>query len=267
MFRAIALSAVLAMSGVEAPVAQTVYAVLVGDTKDGLLGPGVEQNISNVTDLLTQIKTVAGINVVVEPPVTGEEFGCAAIRKAVNDVPWTSQDAVVFWYSGHGDRNRSDKKIFPVLNCLRHPEDQETETETVIAEILQPGPGRAPPRFLLTIIDACNKSIGASTSVPAGAEAVGQRKDAFTKLLLGYAGAIIASGSKQDEYSYYYGDNSGGYFTTQFLRVLADLSQAKGKDVTWDMLMSDAVKKIPVVDSDQGSQQPQYQEIGLRQNP
>jgi hypothetical protein len=267
MLKSLFLSINLLCSTVEISFGQTVFAVLVGDTNDGQLGPGVQANITGVKNLLSQIKTEAGINVVIEPDVKGDDFGCAKIREAVNNVPWTPRDAVLFWYSGHGDRSHSDTKIFPMLNCLRHREDTETETDDIVSQVLNPGPTRRPPRLFITIIDACNKSFGESPAIVANEPNVEARKDAFRKLLLNYAGAIVSSSSVQNQYSYYYGDNSGGYFTKQFLRTINDVSIARGTGVSWDQVLAAATKQILVPDSTQGSQQPQFREFFLQEIP
>jgi hypothetical protein len=265
MLKTLFLSVSVLCSTVETSVGQTVFAVLVGDTNDGQLGPGVQANIARIKGFLGQIKTEAGINVVVEPDVKGDDFGCAKIRQAVSNVPWTAADVVLFWYSGHGDRSHSDTKIFPVLNCLRHHEDTETETDDIVSQVVNPGPARKPPRLFITVVDACNKSFGEAPAIVANEPLVEGRKDAFHKLFLNYTGTIVSSSSVQNQYSYYYGDDSGGYFTKQVLQTINDISIAKGKDVTWDEILTAATRQITLPDSTQGSQQPQFREIFLQE--
>lgn len=259
--------------------AQTVFAVVVGDTNDGRLGPGVKENIARIEGLLSQVHSQGNINVSIAPEVVGDTFGCAAIKHAVDAVQWSDLDTLIVWYSGHGSRNISDTKIFPVLNCIRHPEDSVRpdrgldiesgsldglETEQIIADVLSPGPARKPPRLLLVIVDACNNSVSASSAIPAGAAPVGGRPEAFRKLLLRYSGAIVMSGSKQNEYSYYFGDDSGGYFTKQMVQALSDVGAEKGNSITWDDVLNAGTKTIIVPNSSQGSQQPQHHEINLQ---
>ena len=141
--------------------AQTVYAILARDTVEGPIG--VDVSLSKMQGLLDQLGKEGAVKVVVNARVQGDAFGCAAIRKAVAQTPWTKDDTVLFYYAGHGYKDSPDQ-LFPGLDCRTSLADQRTDLSAIVKMISHPGAASYPPRLLIAIADACNA--GPSSSQP-----------------------------------------------------------------------------------------------------
>lgn len=229
--------------------AQTVYAVLTGDTVEGPVG--VDVSLSKMQALLKQLEREGAVKVVVNTSVQGGAFGCDAIRKAVAQTPWTKDDTVLFYYAGHGYKDNPDQ-LFPGLDCRTSVTDQRTDLNAIVKIISHPGAASYPPRLLIAIADACNEGPEFVLAAAAGQPAAGiKRKEAFRKLFLGYKGTIIMAGSKPGEYSYY-ALSQGGFFTSTRLLPAIDNAINAGNDATWSAINDAATKPIKLPENGQG---------------
>src|SRR5262245_5677188 len=95
-----AFFAVLCVIATEAQ-SQKVHAILVADTLDGSIGPGIQENVKNVGALLGSLEIVGEIEVS-RAEVTGDAFSCKSILEAVDRLQVEPNDAVLFYYAGHG---------------------------------------------------------------------------------------------------------------------------------------------------------------------
>src|SRR5262245_44063440 len=95
---------------------QKVHAIIAADSDDGKIGPGIRENVKNMTGLLTSLEIVGEITVV-KAEVSGEDFSCTSILKAVDRLTIGPDDAVLFYYAGHGYRTRKSSTKFPEFSC------------------------------------------------------------------------------------------------------------------------------------------------------
>ena len=121
------LATLALIPSLEVSLGQTVHAILVGDTLGDL--PGTARNIELISGLLKQLQDEGGVNVVINADVVGDNFGCNAIRKAVQSTKWTRNDTVLFYYAGHGYKDNPEQSKFPGLDCRNSNADVRTDFE------------------------------------------------------------------------------------------------------------------------------------------
>lgn len=246
--------------------AQQVHAILVADTLDGSIGAGIKENLKNVHALLADIEIVGEIPVI-KTEVKDTGFNCKAINDAVSRLQSGPNDAVLFFYSGHGFRRDSTQTRFPEFDCRRTSDLDRGDMATIVQELLT----QKRPRFLLAVADTCNKEVPGLGFAAASApfEFPAERKAAFRRLFLDYTGALMMSGAVPGEFSWYRiaqptpTDKLGGYFTNQLLRVLDQRILENGGKIRWEDIATDATKTIAVPTNPVTFQTPQSAPVNL----
>ena len=218
----------------------TLHAIIVADVNDQTIG--ADQDVAALQKLTSTIRraTCLGGDDIVIHAGRGKR---QAISNTLNQLRVSSDDVVMFYYSGHGT-NPGGGDRWPTLGVEGQSGGNLLKLSSV-KDTLQ----RKNPRLLITIADACNNISGArhergrrELDQPAG----------FKKLFLGYKGTIIASSSIPGQYSF--GDpQDGGLFTKQFLEGLNQVQVSSNPD--WQAVMNAAKKVIPV-NHPQKKQQP-----------
>ncbi|HZP78535.1 MAG TPA: caspase family protein [Pseudolabrys sp.] len=235
---------------------QTVHAIIVGNSLDGQIGPGVTENLKNMSGLLTSLDIVGEITVV-KTEVSGADFSCKSILQVVDKLEIKPADTVLFYYAGHGVGAPKISK-FPEFACDDPPTGVQIGLKTIQDRI-----AKKKPHFLLAIADACN--------VPEGPAAAArpqftpppqpERKAALRHLFLDYTGFLLMSGSIPGQYSWYIntGETVGGYFTLQLLGAVNGQIAAKGARARWEDIAPAATKLIKVPTKPPINQKPQFQ--------
>src|SRR5215213_3344111 len=96
--------------------AQTVHAILIGDTEDVTIGGGIVSNLNKMKAFLRQVHEEGEITVKTVEVKDGE-FNCGQILKVIRDVRVEPDDAVFFYYAGHGFRRSVTQTQFPEFDC------------------------------------------------------------------------------------------------------------------------------------------------------
>jgi hypothetical protein len=246
--------------------AQTLHAILVGDTEDASIGTGVIANLNRMRAFLKQVQTEGNIAVsIVE--VKDDNFNCREILKVVRDVRVDADDAVVFYYAGHGFRRTETQTQFPEFDCRRSASVDRADLSGVANYLLKfdGSRPRTAPRLLIAIADTCNVLVD-EQQVPkqAGRPRVAARPNReieLRQLFLQYSGTLIMSGSSPGDPSWYL--SSGGFFTNQLLLAInAHLESVAA--ARWETIASDATKQIFIPITTPTVQKPQYAPSNLR---
>lgn len=245
------------ISHIDVARAQTIHAIIVSDTLDGSIGSGISENRQNVRSFLENTQALTGLSVALTE-VTGAEFNCKAIVKAINDLTATKDDTVFFYYSGHGFRENSSETKFPEFDCRRTMDPETLGLSRAVTSIKAKGAG-----LIIAIADTCNKEIqpfAAPSEAPSAAPPVVDRKAALLHLFRDYRGTLTMSGSIPGEYSWYMtsGPALGGFFTNQLLRAINQNITSSGAQVRWESIAEDATKAIYVPADPPTTQNPQY---------
>jgi hypothetical protein len=244
---------------------QKVHAIIAADSLDGQIGPGIRENVTNMNGLLASLEIVGEI-VVLKAEVTGQDFSCKSILQAVDKLQVGPDDAVLFYYAGHGAGSKSSK--FPDFSCEPTSEQERIGLSTIEKRISRKKPK---PRFVLAIADACNVLEGpaAGPGPQFTPPPVPERKIALRRLFLDYNGSLTMSGSITGQYAWYMnrGETVGGFFTIQFLRAINQQISEKRAKVRWEDIVPIAKKMIMVPTKPRETKQQPQVELLANQKP
>jgi Caspase domain len=253
-----ALATLAVLAGGQEVQAQKVHAVLVGDT-DSNLGEGVVENLKKMNNLLTSIHRIGKIQVS-RSEIRDGSFRCTNIRSAVERLMVNPDDAVIFYYAGHGFRRDSTQTKFPEFDCQRSRGDRALDMNAITKVLI----GKQ-PRFVLALADACNQKTRSETkdiaAAPLGSDE--DRKAGLRRLFLSYKGRLTMSAAIPGEFAWYMteGPLLGGFFTNQFLSVLNHRIAADAESVRWENVAEQAGKRIIISNDPRPplQQDPQYE--------
>jgi len=276
----IALSAMLIIFP-QCSSADTLYAIIAGDTRSEIMGaandiaPSVEQDLANIHSFIKRISTFTHLKVAPENIhlLRGKEEGKALtathLKTRLNNLSVTPKDVIIFYYSGHGFRLKGKSSPWPYMSLAGDYLEQEAVALDDVVKMLQ----NKKPRFFIALVDACNtleKKVNGEDLTPLSAreylstyKQIGQYQHYYQKLFENSSGYIIASSSIQNQNAY--GDkNKGGLFTTAFLNHFY-ASAEKSSSPSWHSIMEKASQVIYAIDKHRQihTQLPQY-EVNLK---
>lgn len=202
-----ALVAVALLSGGAPASAQTLHAILIADTNDASIGVSVKKDFEGLKRLVTAVSGYTGMQLSLQA-LEGAQVTLANVRQAVTNVKSGPDDAILFYYSGHGFRTWNKTSRFPYLYISQQGQDF---TE-IVAELRKKA-----PRLLIAVTDSCNNVM----DLPV-AQAMMMRsappdyKKTYSRLWRDAAGEVVIASSSEGEYAWG-DDDAGGFFTKRFL--------------------------------------------------
>lgn len=214
--------------------AATLHTILVADTTDESIGDSTAMDLFKVR---RQLKKVAGYTEMEHHLITisSDEVLPENVLEAIDHLEFDEDDAVVFYYSGHGFRTES-KEGNPWPNLYFSIVGKGIDLSH-IRDLLE---GKN-PRFLLVIADVCNSFVPEEFAPPlmqkfwlsgTSEEIIAAN---YRSLFLEAEGTLLISSSEVGEYSW--GTNSGGLFTVAFLQNLEKAVKSNGYP-EWELILS-----------------------------
>ncbi|MBX9587525.1 MAG: caspase family protein [Gammaproteobacteria bacterium] len=202
--------------------AKTLHAILVVDTV---------HDIKNVTqtDLKRWQKELSLVSqhtgmVLKERVFSGQNFAKEQIRNYLRNLKVSSEDSVIFYFSGHGYRTSDKQGRWPIITFEFFKPGLDVEW---IAETIR----NKKPQFALIFTDCCNNYLERGFDNPTK-NIIINLKDGFAHYP-GYAqlfchakGCVVVSSCDKGQFSY--GSHYGGLFTQCFFSSLnRELSEKK----------------------------------------
>ncbi len=223
----------------------TLHAVILADIDDNKIGDSTKIDFIKIKNLVSEIAINTGMKLA-EHSVIGSNLNNQNVRTIINNLPVRTNDAVIFYYAGHG-KNPQTGTQWPsmILN------DQNLELNFVVNKLKQKN-----PRFLLAIADTCNDfpNSGIYPITNKSNYFNTFKRQNYQNLFLKTRGYIIASGAEPGQLSW--SDSSyGGLFTSQFLNSLNTQVSSSGQ-ANWHTIMTDASATLKLPKNI--IQQPQY---------
>ncbi|GJM32086.1 MAG: hypothetical protein DHS20C18_10870 [Saprospiraceae bacterium] len=177
----------------------------------------------------------------------------------------TSEDVVIFFYSGHGFRNENDAVIWPFLYYCNFNEQQNeggninscgVPLDWVHQMLISKN-----PRMSITLGNSCNNIIG-DPAADKRAQGLKKQEQAPAnsktlknmELIKSFRGHIIASGASPGQYSYT-NDEGGSYFVNELVDVLWDGLIFAEQPTSWASILK---KTRDEVQKKKQDQRPQY---------
>ena len=224
----------------------TLHAVILADIDDNKIGESTKVDFKKINNLVQDIAINTGM-ILAKHSVIGSSLNNQNVRRIINNLPVKKNDAVIFYYAGHG-KNPQTGTQWPsmILN------DQNLEFNFVVTKLQKKN-----PRFFLAIADTCNDFPNYNYYPITDRNNFFNtfKRQNYQNLFLKTRGYIVASGAKPGQLSW--SDSKyGGLFTSQFLDSLNRQVSSSGQ-ANWHTIMKNASAtfKLPkdVI------QQPQYQ--------
>lgn len=229
--------------------AASLRVLLIGDTNDRSIGKSVVTDLANVEKFVKHVSAQTGLTLDIKT-IKGGALKSRAINDAIKKLKVESDDAVIFYYSGHGFRTQDVKTRWPLLH-IPDAGIKGVDFQMVIDTLNQKN-----PRMLLAISDSCNSFID-TPQRSVNTRAMRQEQEAaWKKLFVEFSGRIYASGSQVGQYSFGQ-DATGGAFTSRFLAIVHGAVTDAGAN--WDNIMRQATKQILINSPQQRTQDPQYE--------
>ena len=218
----------------------TLHTILVIDTIDK--GIGSEYDLKNWKKQLRMIKKYSGmtLNTVI---LKDKSWSQAHVMSEIRKLKPEKDDAVLFYYSGHGFRFNEKKNKWPEMALYNSSMDLFSAYSML---------KKKKPRFLLTIADSCNNFCPApSPEVMTLKVDKNVLKKNYRNLFAKARGSVIASGCIAGQYSFG-GEPDGGAYTSTLIKNMK--LAAMSENATWKQVFEASNK--PLVG---GKQQPQYE--------
>lgn len=172
----------------------------------------------------------------------GDNLKAGNIVEKLQSIVMGPNDAVLFYFSGHGYRTASKKSPWPDL--LLSEEGISLDYKMLI-EIL----AQKDPRFILAIADCCNNVIPQSwaNTYQAQPRAFSRLRVSeaanYRHLFLDSKGLIMISGSSVGQYSW--SVQEGGVYTLSFLNALHEAARTQEKEsIEWDAILKETSLQV-----------------------
>lgn len=244
-----ALAAAVLVMGVSPAFAGSLRVLLVGDTNDRSIGKSVVTDLANFEGFAQQISARTGLKLDLKV-IKGAGLKSRPIMDAVKNLKVDSDDAVIFYYSGHGFRTQPVKTRWPLL-YIPDAGTKGVDFQWVIDTI-----DAKKPRMVIAISDSCNNYIDLPQAGINSRAMLEDQDEAWRKLFVEFSGRIYASGSIVGQFSFGQ-DATGGAFTSRFLSIVR--AEVKSTTANWDNIMKLATRQIVINSPQQKTQDPQYE--------
>lgn len=211
--------------------AATLHAIIVGDTYDSIIGPGVVRNIELIHSEVVRIAYHARLNLS-ELILSEDDYHPMSVLQAIQDLKTDPDDVVLYYQSSHGYRTEELAGIWPALFFGWNEWALRLDD---VNEILR---GK-PQRLTLILADVCNNCVKWEDAptifrMAPGIESMGLSKR-YQKLFVESRGTIIASAAKPGQIAWI-DIEQGSLFTLSFLKAIQKGSSAKKTD--WNAVLS-----------------------------
>lgn len=217
--------------------------VLVTNSNDAALGSGFSANHRKLMSMFRDIALTCGMNFDATE-VKGDDFDKTTVNSKIANFYSTSNDVIVFYYSGHGFRSTDPQNDWPQLD-LRASFSQDRFTQSLnLGTDIYHALKLKDHRLLIVVGECCNTSGGTPYSsdpiMMAAGENVIDRNS--VKALFSKSGEVLIATSKPGEGSWYYTSN-GGYFCNNFISSFMRQVgfTANGKSVKWKNIFDQAI--------------------------
>ena len=209
------------------PSSGVLHSIIVADTKDVSIGASCTSDARRLKRSLQAISS----QLLLRPRITildrnkcrGKDLG-----KWLSKLRPSSKDVIMVFYAGHGYGDRTGDPL-PILS-LRDGEMRGTALQSVIEQF--------PCRFSFVLFDCCNSFLEEGLTRGNHFHPIihkGRTVEKLKPLFRGKAAITVCAALRGEDS---WGENSGGYLTTGFLRALK--APKKKTIVSWEQILTKA---------------------------
>ncbi|MEO7445625.1 MAG: caspase family protein [Ferruginibacter sp.] len=242
---------------------EKMFLLMVANTNDPTIGTSAATDLNNITTLFTSVARNLGISKIIPLTVSGNNYGKPAMEATLATLERLNPspiDIVVFYYSGHGFRLKTDKSEYPRMSFRTASNRANREVgDNIPLEDVYNRIHALKPRVCLVLGDCCNADIyanpvfGTDMIKPKGGGTLGNFNfESAKKLFLPTLPLSILVGSVKKDHLSLGHPAIGGYYTHFFTSELEKnlwgyyssslLSFAGGSNSSWLKILLDARK-------------------------
>ncbi len=230
------------LSGIEKNTRLILLAV--GNTNDKEIGLACGKDIDRVVAEFRSITSFMGIRFEAQT-ITGSAYNKLAVQYAIAKLTPSSNDIVIFYYSGHGFRKPKDNRREPYID-LRTKEDNTYMVNSLNLADIYTQVKKKGARLTIVLGDCCNTLVEAtnaeSPNVIVTPKGFGVRRslDNCRALFLSprKMSMLIASADAGQKATS--NDDLGSFFSYFFINTLDDAVSIYKKNMTWEGILSNA---------------------------
>ncbi len=220
-----------------------IFLLIVANTKDSAIGSTCRFDMERAEQTYQDLADFLEIPII-KTSIYGDNYNKKNIENAIRNLNPGKEDIVIFYYSGHGFRKKTDNRRFPYLDFRANPREDykiySMNVEDIYDEIVKKN-----ARFNLVISDCCNNDPASTNAIgnpiPNGRRAgfdwsedncMGLFMNPVRQSVLATSADIgqLASGN----------NNFGGFFSHYFKTSMEDHFGIFKTNVSWYQVLQDA---------------------------
>lgn len=196
--------------------AANLHAVLLASDLDDSIGPSVAVDLAKAKKLVKGVADAADLDLKLHV-FNQSKFNKDYILKSLNAINVNRDDAVFFYYTGHGARYRKTPTHWPdMLLARQFTSPSQLYSFYDATDLLV----KKSPRFMFAVIDACNSYLDRSPAEASSARALGN-PDLYRRLFTQYQGVVRVSATSPGETAL--GNINGGAFSRKLFSTMSSL--------------------------------------------
>ncbi len=223
----------------------TLHLLVVANTFDDHIGNACAKDMRRTIKFFQELKDFLGIRFVFDT-IAGKRYSVAqvdaAIAKLANAGP---NDIVVFYYTGHGFRQKDDNRRPPYIDLRpNYDENPNNLNSKSLADIFQTVSGMK-ARFKLVWADCCNdmsRTYSVKAKPPSATKGFGLNgslKNGADLFLNAKRLSILATGANPGQRSIC-NDDFGGFFSYNLLNSIEGQLSFLNSNANWDKIIEEA---------------------------
>lgn len=237
----------------------TLHFVSVINSKVNDIGASCERDYDNFLSELKGIAQALGMQFK-NHNVMGNYYSRDAVVETLNGLRPSSNDVVLFYYSGHGFRFDDQQSQYPAIDLTTSSYDDVGAGNYLLMSDIYEEICSKKARLNIVLSDCCNTKIGIPTpSMRESGTLYSRANNNFSlsrlgQLFLQGRGNLLSTAASPGETSIC--DMMGGFFTVAFIRSLRkEISATNSQDVSWNTVIDNTISSAKQRSSEVGNLQ------------
>ncbi len=222
------------------------HLILTANTTVSDIGQACKTDLQLMQNELKGIAQALGLDYK-ETIISGDNYGKTQLVDAMNNTKPSSNDIVVFFYTGHGFRFDDQKDYYPMLDLRSSSYQQISESSYIDLTSVYNTLKDKGERLCIVLSDCCNSKVGMNRPTVTSNSLLSRNNDNYDlsklkALFLEQKGTLIATAASPGEYSWC--TANGGFFLLSVIESLRSEISAFGGNATpsWSSVIDNAIK-------------------------
>lgn len=219
------------------------HLLVVANTFDDSIGKACQKDMARAIKFFSGIKDFLGIKFEFDT-VSGKKYNRKNLENGIKNLANAApNDIIVFYYSGHGFRQKGDTRRPPYIDLRPNYDENPNNLNSMsIADIYQTI-SAMPARFKLVLSDCCNdlsKTYNAKAKPPGNTKGnlSWSTQNCADLFLNAKRSSILATAAEPGQLATC-NDNFGGFFSYSFLNAIENQLNYFKSNPTWEKIITD----------------------------